>query len=977
MAVNEQVFSKLPGAYELKETSYVEEIHGQTALIIHKKTKARFLLVSNSDTNKVFNIGFRTPVYNDTGVPHIIEHTVLCGSKQFPAKDPFVELVKGSLNTFLNAMTYPDKTIYPVASYNDKDFMNLMHVYLDAVFYPNIYKNRMIFEQEGWHYEIESPDAPLTINGVVYNEMKGALSTPEQVLFGEIQSSLFPDTNYASESGGNPEVIPTLTYEDYLDFHRTYYHPSNSYIYLYGDFNVSECLEFIDKNYLSNFEYKSVDSQIRPQESFEKMHVERKHYSASSDEPVDDKTYYSYNTVVGDILDPKLYIAFQVLDYVLMSAPGAVLKKALMDAHIGKDVFGVYENGIMQPYISVIAKDAEAGHEDDFMEIIRTTLTDLVKNGLNRKSLEGAINYFEFKFREADFGRYPKGLMYGLQMYDSWLYDENKPLIHLQAYETFDALKKELDTGYFEGLIEKYLLHNPHASLLILEPEQGLSVKKDEALAQMLAKKKASLTAEEVNELVAKTKALKAFQETPSTAEELEAIPMIEISDIKREALPLTNQKVRVENMPLLRHNLETNGINYFKILFDIRGISNDLLPYVGLLTNVLGHMDTKDRSYRELTDEMNMHTGGIGTDSVVFNINGNAEEYKPVFIVDGKALFDKSEKMVALIKEILFDTDFSDTKRLRKIIGQMSSRLSMYISGNGHAASSLHATAYYNESAWFKDMTSGIGFYDFIKSAEKNFDAKKEKIVLKLNQLRKLIFRKENVLFDLTANNEGFRQIQNGILSFEQSLYTDEVEKGALQFVPERKNEGLITPGMVQYDATAGNFISKGFKYHGALQILKVIMNYDYLWNNIRVKGGAYGCMSNFTSSGNAYFVTYRDPNLKESYEIFKNAGEYIRNFDCSKRDMTKYIIGAISNIDTPLTPSAEGARSLGAYMAESSYEDIQKRRNELLDATISDIRSFGDLIDAFVDENYICVVGSEKQIKDNEKMFGLVRNI
>lgn len=973
----QNVFNNLPEAYELKQCCYVEEIHGLAALISHKKTKARLLLVSNEDTNKVFNIGFRTPVYNDTGVPHIIEHTVLCGSKNFPAKDPFVELVKGSLNTFLNAMTYADKTMYPVASYNDKDFMNLMHVYMDAVFYPNIYKNPMIFEQEGWHYELENEQDDLKINGVVYNEMKGAFSSPEQLLFREISSTLFPDTNYSSESGGDPDAIWKLTYEDYLDFHRTYYHPSNSYIYLYGDFDVDACLEFMDKNYLADFEYKNVDSHIEMQPAFDKMRSFTKKYSIGSDESADEKAYFSYNVVIGNSLDKKLYVAFQILEYVLMSAPGAVLKKALMDAQIGKDVFGSYDNGILQPYMSVVAKDADINRKDEFMQIIRTTLENLVKEGINKKSLEGALNYFEFKFREADFGRWPKGLMYGLQLYDSWLYDETQPLMHLQAFDTFAELRKELDTDYFERLIETYLLNNTHASLLVLEPEQGLSSRNDEAMEKMLAEKKANFSKEEIKNIIRKTEELKIFQETPSTPEELEMIPMIEISDIRREVLPLNNHPVRVENLKVLRHDVETNGINYFKVLFDIKGIGNELLPYLGLLSSVLGNMNTKYHTYMELTDEINMYTGGISTDLTVFNLNDSYDAYRPVFITEGKALYERSEVLAKLIKEMLFETDFSDTKRLKEIIGQLRSRLAMFVSNNGHSAAAMRATSYYNEASWFKDMTGGIGFYEFIKKLDDNFEELKNETVRKLNQVRSLVFRQEHVMFDLTSKEAGLDHMKDSILSFEKHFCTENVAQGRLEFEPGHKNEGILTPGMVQYDAVAGNFGKKGFKYHGALQILKVIMNYDYLWNNIRVKGGAYGCMSNFTLSGNAYFVTYRDPNLKESFEIFKGAGEYIRNFDCSQRDMTKYIIGAISNSDTPLTPSGEGARSLGIYMIGSTYDIIQQRRNELLDATVEDIRSFGDLIDAFVDENYICVVGSERQIKANEDMFAQIKSV
>lgn len=964
-------FENIHTAYELLDQCWIEEMQSYTGVLRHKKTGARLVVASNDDNNKVFTIGFRTPPKDSTGVAHILEHCVLCGSEAFPSKDPFVELVKGSLNTFLNAMTYADKTLYPAASYNDKDFENLMHVYMDAVFYPNIYKNEKIFRQEGWHYELENEDSPITYNGVVYNEMKGAFSSPEQVLMRKITSTLFPDTVYGVESGGEPEHIPELSYEQFLDFHKTYYHPSNSYIYLYGDMDVYERLDFMDRAYLSKFDYQPVDSVIYKQQPSGRMNVFKEKYSVASDEDILHKTYFSYNAVIGDSLDEKLYIAFQILDYVLMSAPGAVLKKALIDSGIAKDVFGSYDNGVLQPYYSIVAKDADAASQEAFLSVITKTLTKLVREGINRKSLEGALNYFEFRFREADFGRYPKGLMYGLQMFDSWLYDDTKPLIHMQAYKTFKFLRAQISTGYFEGLIQQYLINNPHTSLLILEPEQGLTNAVEEATAKQLAAYKDSLSKSAVDKLIEDTKALKLFQETPSTKEELEAIPMIEIKDIKREAEPLINEMRQENGLPILCHFIETNGIGYFKALFDTSCVPEPMLPYIGLLSNVLGNTDTENYSYMALADEVNMHTGGITTDCVIYQISHDTKAYRPKFEVTGKALFEKMDILSSLMCETLFRTKFDDKKRLKEIIAQLRSRLQMYFSSNGHAAAALRATAYYSEASYYKDMINGIGFYEFIKALDDSFDVKADEVIQNLKTAVRLIFNKGSVMFDYTANEESFEKVQDCVHQFERALYDTPDKKAVLLFKPEHKNEGFMTPGMVQYDAAAGNFMEKGFAYSGALQILKVIMNYDYLWNNIRVKGGAYGCMCSFTSSGNAYFTTYRDPNLKESYEVFKAAGSYIRNFECSQRDMTKYIIGAIGNIDTPLTPLGRGARSLALYLSGITYEDVQKSRDELLDATIEDIRGFGSLIDAFVEDNYICVVGSESEIKANAPMF------
>ena len=474
-------------AYEVVTEENLTDIHSTGWLLRHKKTGARVMLIENDDENKVFNIAFRTPPKDSTGVAHILEHSVLCGSREFPLKDPFVELVKGSLNTFLNAMTYPDKTCYPVASCNDKDFQNLMHVYLDAVFYPNIYKREEIFRQEGWNYHLEQKEGPLKYNGVVYNEMKGAFSSPDEVLEREIMNHLFPDTTYGCESGGDPKNIPDLTYENFLNFHRTYYHPSNSYIYLYGNMDMEEKLAFLDEHYLSHFDYLDVDSVIQEQKAFGACRDVTLEYPVAENEGEEDNTYLSYNMVVGNAADSQMAIAFEVLDYALLSAPGAPLKQALLDAKIGKDIYGSFEDGIKQTYFSIVAKGANLNRKEEFIKVIRDTLTKIAEEGIDKKAVTAGINYYEFRFREADFSSYPKGLMYGLQIFDSWLYDETKPFIHVEALDTFAFLKEQISTGYFENLIQTYLLDNQHGALVTIVPEPGRTARLDAELKEKLA----------------------------------------------------------------------------------------------------------------------------------------------------------------------------------------------------------------------------------------------------------------------------------------------------------------------------------------------------------------------------------------------------------------------------------------------------------------------------------------------------------
>ena len=556
-------------AYELIKEENLTDIHAKGYLLRHKKSGAKISLISNDDENKVFYIGFRTPVEDSTGVPHIIEHTVLCGSDKFPVKDPFVELVKGSLNTFLNAMTYPDKTVYPVASCNDKDFANLMDVYLDAVFHPNIYKKEEIFKQEGWHYELEDRDAPVTINGVVYNEMKGAFSSPEGVLDRVVLNSLFPDTTYSNESGGDPEVIPELTYEQYLDFHRKFYHPCNSYIYLYGNMDMEEKLEFLDKEYLSHYDKIEVDSAIQLQAPFEKPVTISKPYSIASSESLEDNAYLSYNVAIGTNLESELTLAFDVLDYALLSAPGAPLKQALIDAGIGKDIMGGFDNSTLQPIFSVVAKNANKEDEEKFVGIIEDTLKKIVKDGLNRKSLLAGINSEEFKFREADYGNFPKGLIYGLSCMDSWLYDDDEPFLYLKILDVFAALKEKIETGYFEELIQKYLLDNSHKSYVSIEPEKGLNARLEKELEEKLAAYKNGLSEEEIDKLVEDTKHLKLYQEEPSPKEDLMKIPMLKRQDMKREAQPLVYEKVSCNGIETIHTNIYSNGIHYLNLMFD------------------------------------------------------------------------------------------------------------------------------------------------------------------------------------------------------------------------------------------------------------------------------------------------------------------------------------------------------------------------------------------------------------------------
>lgn len=965
--------------YELVQQKTLQDLKSEGYLLRHKKSGARVLLMENDDENKVFSIGFRTPPQDSTGVPHILEHSVLCGSKDFPVKDPFVELVKGSLNTFLNAMTYPDKTVYPVASCNDKDFQNLMHVYMDAVFYPNIYQHEEIFRQEGWSYHLESEEDALTYNGVVYNEMKGAFSSPEGVLDRVVLNTLFPDNTYANESGGDPEVIPELTYEQFLDFHRKYYHPSNSYIYLYGNMDMEEKLNWLDEKYLSDFDKIEIDSEIRFQKPFDKVKELEIPYSISSNEPEEDNTYLSYNKVIGTSLDKELYQAFQILDYALLSAPGAPLKKALVDAGIGKDIMGSYDNGIYQPIFSVVAKNANAEQKAEFVSLIESTLSDIVKRGMDKKALLAGINYYEFRYREADFGNYPKGLMYGLQMFDSWLYDENAPFLHVQATEVFDFLKEQVSNGYFETLIQKYILDNTHGAIVVVKPERGRTARMDRELEEKLAAYKEGLSAQEVTELVAATRRLAEYQESEDSLEAREKIPVLRREDISRETVPIQNEILTYDDTPVIFHEIETNGIGYIDLMFDLSGISEELLPYAGILQSVLGIIDTENYEYGELFNEINAHTGGIGTALEVYPdvTKVREKEFKATFEIKAKALYPKLPVAFSMMREILTKSKLDDEKRLREILAMTKSRLQMKFQSSGHTTAALRALSYLSPLSKFKDLTTGIGYYEVIKQLEENFEEEKARLIINLQKLVKLLFRADNMMASYTAAKEGLTGLEDEIAQLKTGLFVEPVTAESCVIYCEKRNEGFQTSSKVQYVARAGNFIDEGRDYTGALQILKVILSYDYLWQNVRVKGGAYGCMSNFTRIGEGYFMSYRDPNLEKTNLVYEGIVDYLKGFTVDERDMTKYIIGTISNMDQPMTPAAKGDRSKNLYMNHVSEEMLRKERAEVLDATQEDIRALADIVAAVLTNNYFCVVGSEEKIEEHKNLFMEIRSI
>lgn len=962
--------------FKLIEEKEVKELNSKTRNFIHEKSGARLFHIENDDDNKVFSIGFKTPPKDSTGVAHILEHSVLCGSRKFPVKEPFIELLKGSLNTFLNAMTFADKTMYPVASKNEKDFLNLMDVYMDAVLYPNIYDNPEIMMQEGWHYELENKEDEISYKGVVYNEMKGAFSSPESILMRKVSESLFPDTIYGVESGGDPEDIPNLTQSQFEEFHRKYYHPSNSFIFLYGDMDILEKLEFLNEEYLKDFNKIKVDSEISLQEPFKKQKEHIVEYPISPNEKEENKTFLSMNFVVSKSIDKEMYLAFEILEYLLLENSAAPLKKALLDANIGEDVFGLYDNSILQPTFSIVVKNSNIDKKEEFKKIVYDTLESLSKEGIDKKLVESSINIREFSLREADFAGYPKGLIYAIKCMDSWLYGED-PKMHLEYEVTLEKIKKYSTENYFENIIEKYILNNSHSSILIVKPSKTLAEKKEQETRKKLSDYKESLSNEEIENIILNTKNLKERQSAPDNPEDLKTIPLLDIKDIEPKAEDIPLDVIEEDKFNVLYYEEFTNNIDYLDLYFDTSSVEEDLLPYITLLAAVLGKVDTENYSYEDLSKEINLHTGGIGTSIRTFIESDNDKIYYPKFLVRSKALLNKSMYQMELLDEIINKSKFDDKKRLKEIIMETKSKLEMKIINEGNAVAAARVISYFSPSAQYVETTCGLNFYKFLINLDKNFDDKYEEIVKNLENVSKSIFDKKNIIVSLTTEDKGYSKIIKEIPVVYDNLNDGNIEVQKYSFKELKSNEGLATSAKVQYVAKAYNFKRLGYEYTGTLQVLKTIASFDYLWNNVRVQGGAYGCSASFSRSGNIFLTSYRDPNLLETINVYDNLANYIENFNADKREMTKYIIGTISNLDTVLTPSMKGQRATANYFKNLKYEDIQKEREEVLNTTVEDIRNCADLVRDSMNQNYICVLGNEVKINDNKNIFNDIVNI
>lgn len=967
MEVNDRIHG-----FCLQHKEYIPEVDSTAYTFEHEKSGARLFFLENGDDNKVFSISFRTPPVDDTGVAHIVEHSTLCGSRKYPLKEPFVELVKGSLNTFLNAMTYPDKTMYPVASRNDKDFQNLMDVYLDAVFYPNMRENPQVLMQEGWHYEIEKPEDPLTYSGVVYNEMKGALSSPDDLLESRIMHALYPVTTYGHESGGDPEAIPDLTQEAFIAFHAKYYHPSNSYIYLYGAMDIAEKLRYLDEEYLSHFDRISVPSKIDLQPEFSHLERETAFYPVSEEEGTAEKTFLALSWTTGQSLDHKAMMGLEILEHALLRTPAAPLRKALVDAKLGKDVDSIFETDMLQPFFSIVVNNSEPERLDEFYHLTMTKLQQLAENGIDRQLLEASINLMEFRLREADFGSAPKGLIYGIRIMKSWLYG-GAPETYLRYEDLLQQMKDGLSSRYFESLIEEYFLANPHRSLLAMVPDTQMAARREKEQQEKLAAKKASMSEAEIEATIAATRALKERQQSPETEEALRTIPVLKLSDIRKESYPLPLEVRDLSGTEVLFSDVNTNGIAYLNLYFDASAVTEEELPYLYLLSELLGMVDTEQHTYAELANLRNLYTGGITSDVVVYTKKNEPDSMMPKLRVRAKALVAKLPELMDLLQEILTQSRFTDEKRIRELIEQeeASIELNMQRAANQIIVSRL--AAYLSRAGRYADE-GGLPFYPFLKSFEADFAGSLEKMQQVFAGLLPKLFNRHGLIVSVTLKKEEYPAFEEAFGALQQSFSQEVFPAASLDWEIKPENEGLTSSSRVQYVGKGANFLRLGYRYTGSMAVLETLLRYDYFWTKVRVQGGAYGAFTGFNRNGFMYFGSYRDPNLRETLAVFDGTADYAAHFTASEREMDKFIIGTMSGVDTPLTPMMKGDAAATCYLRGITQADRQQRRDEILSTRQEDIRALAPLIEACMKENVLCVFGNDEKIAETKDVFGSI---
>ena len=945
--------------FKLNRQETISELNAEAKLYRHQRTGAELLSLQTEDTNKVFGITFRTPPTDSTGVAHILEHSVLCGSRKYPVKEPFVELLKGSLQTFLNAMTYPDKTCYPVASENLQDFYNLIDVYLDAVFYPRI--TEQIFAQEGWHYELETPTEPLRYKGVVFNEMKGVHSSPDDMLGEHSQQSLFPDSTYGVDSGGDPSIIPSLTYKQFSEFHRSFYHPSNSLIYFYGDDDPDERLSIIDK-FIADFGANQPIPDIVPQPSISRPISVVKSYDPGEQDPEHAKAMMTVNWLLPNVTDLDLNMDLGILTHILIGTPASPLRQALLDSGLGEDLAGNgFANYILQMYFSTGLRGIDSEKAPQVETLIFDTLTRLVKEGLNPDLIEAALNTSEFRLRESNTGGYPRGLAYMLASLNFWLYGAD-PIVPLKFEAPLSRLKERLTTQnrYFESLIDQHFLSNLHRSTVLLTPDSGLADRKEQEEQTALATTKAGLSDAQLAEIVAACRSLKEAQQAQDDPEALAAIPMLRREDMTPTIKTVPTDIEQLAGTDVLVHDIFTNGILYLDIAFDLHTLPDEYLPLLPLFGRCLTEIGTEHEDFISLSNRIGRITGGIGATNLSASV-ANSDTAATWLVLRSKATVARAKDLFDLLLDVLTQTKFDNQERFRQMVLEDKSSFEAHLVPSGSSVVDTRLHSCFNEAGWTNEQMHGVSNLFYVRKLAQLVDDDWPLVLGQLEEMRKILINASSAICNVTIDRKSWLSLGPSLDKLLTQLPHNPPEPYTRTVTLTTQNEGLTIPSQVNYVGKGVSLYAHDYQHHGSASVILNSIRSSWLWDQVRVQGGAYGAFCSLDSrSGIFCYGSYRDPNFHETLDIYDATSDFLSTTDFSEAEISKNVIGAIGSLDSYQLPDAQGYSALIRHLTGVTDEERQTRRDEVLGTTKEHYRAFVDALNIVRDHGTVVALGS-----------------
>ncbi len=968
------MLTEMVHGFELVREQTIPELNTRAQIYRHVKTGAELLSLQNDDENKVFGIVFRTPPPDLTGLPHIMEHSVLSGSAKYPLKDPFIQLSKGSLKTFLNAMTWPDKTGYPVASQNVQDFYNLVDVYLDAVFHPLLARYTLM--QEGWHYELESLDEPLTFNGIVFNEMKGAYSSPDTLMYRHAMRSLLPDTPYGLDSGGDPAAIPNLTFEQFRRFHETYYHPSNAYIFFYGDDDPRERLRLLDR-YLQEFERIEVESAIPLQAPFD----EPRHLTvpfdvgAEQDGKSDNKAMLTVNWLLGEGRGAEWTLGLNILAHILIGTPASPLRKALIDSGLGEDLAGEgLDDSVRQAYFSTGLKGIDERDVDQVQALVIDTLRALATDGIDPDTVAASMNTVEFALRENNTGAYPRGLSLLFRATSTWIFDGD-PLAPLMFEKPLNAIKARLAAGerYFEGLIRDHLVDNRHRSTVLLKPDAKVRQEQEAAERARLEQARAQMSEADLRKVIEETQALKRLQATPDSPEVLATLPMLTLDDLERENKHIPLEVIRESENELLYHDLFTNGIVYLDLGFDLHSLPQELVPFVSLFGQALTKMGTETQDFVRLGQRIGQKTGGISATALVSAIRG-ADESVARLVVRGKSTVAQAQDLLDLLHDILTTVQLDNPARFKQLVLENKARQEAGLVPGGHMLVGSRLSAHFDEAGWLGEQMGGIEQLFFLRRLVEEVERDWPSVLDRLERVKSLLVNRQTVICNITLDAGHWADFRPRLSALLARLPTAPAQRTVWTPSSPPPFEGLTIPARVNYVAKGANLYDLGYELDGSMSVIANYLRTSWLWDRIRVQGGAYGGFCLFDrASGVFSYISYRDPNLLATIDSYDQTAQFLRDLDLSEDELVKSIIGAIGRIDAYQLPDAKGYTSMVRYLTRESDEERQRYREQVLATTADDFTALAGVLSKVNDAGLVAVLGSQEAIAEaNEEKDG-----